>query len=247
MPRPETDTTNTMPQNSTDAIGHFSNYVAQFDAYYQQRPEFEERMALWGGLLDKYAVPGGTAIDMGCGTGVFSLYLAAKGAQVVGVDGAAEMVAFCNERRLERHLDNVRFMQGRLPTIDESGLSPADLLISSSVVEYVPDLDATLTLFARLVKPGGTLIVSMPNASSVSRWYERLRYRLTGEPAIYRHILHFTSPSGLQARLQRHGFASLEAHHYTHYTRAAKLARAVGLPPALTEDLFVAVFRKAGR
>jgi 2-polyprenyl-3-methyl-5-hydroxy-6-metoxy-1,4-benzoquinol methylase len=134
-----------------------------------------------------------------------------------------------------------------LPAIDESGLTPADLVISSSVVEYVPDLDATLALFARLVKPGGTLIVSMPNAFSVSRWYERLRYRLTGEPAIYRHILHFTSPGGLQTRLQRHGFASLEAHHYTHYTRAAKLARAIGLPPSLTEDLFVAVFRKTAR
>src|SRR5262245_23948735 len=170
-----------MTQKPTDAVAHFSGYVRQFDAYYQQRPEFEERMALWSGLLDKYAVPGGTSIDMGCGTGVFSLYLAEKGGHVVGVDGAAEMVAFRDERRSERRLDNIRFMQGRLPVVDESGLTPADLLISSSVIEYVPDLDATLALFARLLKPGGTLIVSMPNAFSVSRLYERLRYRLTGE------------------------------------------------------------------
>jgi 2-polyprenyl-3-methyl-5-hydroxy-6-metoxy-1,4-benzoquinol methylase len=235
-----------MPQKPTDdAIAHFSGYVKEFDAYYHERAEFEERSTLWRGLLDKYRVHDGMSIDMGCGTGVFSLYLAEKGGHVVGVDGAREMVAFCDERRRERGLENIRFIQGRLPAIDETALTAADLLISSSVVEYVPDLEGTLALFARLIKPGGTLIVSMPNLFSVSRLYERLKYRFTGRPAIYRHILHFTSPAQLEARLRPHGFALHEAHHYTHYTRAAKLARAVGLPPSLTDDLFVAVLRKS--
>jgi 2-polyprenyl-6-hydroxyphenyl methylase/3-demethylubiquinone-9 3-methyltransferase len=243
MPRHETKTTDAMSQHS-DAVAHFSSYVTQFDAYYHQRPEFEERLALWRGLLDKYATPGGLSVDMGCGTGVFSLYLASKGGQVIGVDGAAEMVAFCDERSREQGLENIRFMHGRLPNIDESVLTPADLLISSSVVEYVPDLDATLALFARLVKPHGTMILSFPNVFSLSRAYERAKYRLTGQPAIYQHILHFTSPARLHARVRHYGFRLAEAHHYTHYTRLAKLTRAAGLPPPLTEDLFVAVFRR---
>ncbi len=215
-----------------DAVAHFSGYVKEFDAYYQGRAEFDERLKLWSGLLDKYSVPGGLSIDMGCGTGVFSLYLAKKGGGVVGVDGSAEMVRFCEERRLERGLENVRFMQGRLPAVDEAGLTGADLLISSSVVEYVEDLDRTLALFARLLKPGATLIISMPNAVSVSRLYERLRYRLTGHPPIYRHILHFTSPARLQVRMRQYrlhasGGPSLHALHQGRQVRSmARVASA---------------------
>jgi 2-polyprenyl-3-methyl-5-hydroxy-6-metoxy-1,4-benzoquinol methylase len=234
-----------MPDNKTDdAVAHFAGYVTQFHAYYQHRAEFEERLKLWCELLDKYSVPGGSAIDMGCGTGVFSFYLAENGGRVVGIDAAAEMVAFCDAQRRERGVENVRFIQGRLPAVDESGLTNADLLISSSVVEYVEDLDGTLALFARVLKPRAVLILSMPNVFSLSRNYERLKYRLTDQPEIYRYIRHFSSPRLLQQRVRRYGFQLEDAAHYTHYTRAAKLARWLHLPRVLTEDLFVAVFRR---
>jgi ubiquinone/menaquinone biosynthesis C-methylase UbiE len=232
-------------QRIDDAVGHFSGCVKEFHAYYEDRPEFRERLDLWYGLLDKYSVPGGSAIDMGCGTGVFSFYLAQRFGRVVGVDGAAEMVKFCEEQRHERGLENIRFVEGRLPALEETGLTNADLIISSSVVEYVEDLDGALALFARLLKPRSILILSMPNVFCLNRIYERLKYRLTGEPKIYRHILHFTSPGLLQKRLRHHGLMLEDARHYTHYTRLAKLGRRLRLPPPLTEDLFVAVCRKA--
>src|SRR5688572_29515223 len=163
-----------------DAVTHFTEYVQQFHAYYQDRPEFQERLAIWRELLDRYVVPGGAAIDMGCGTGIFSFYLAEKGARVVGVDGAPDMVKFCDTQRIERGLENIRFMEGRLPHVDESRLPQANLLISSSVIEYVEDLDATLALFARHVVSGAHLIVTMPNVWCISRTYERAKYAVTG-------------------------------------------------------------------
>jgi 2-polyprenyl-3-methyl-5-hydroxy-6-metoxy-1,4-benzoquinol methylase len=228
-----------------DAVTHFTEYVQQFHAYYQDRPEFRERLDIWRELLDRYVVPGGVAIDMGCGTGIFSLYLADKGARVVGVDGAPDMIKFCETQRVERRMENVRFMEGRLPAVDESRLPQADLLISSSVIEYVDDLDATLELFARHVVPGAHLILSMPNLWCISRIYERAKYAATGQPAIYKHILHFSSPGRLQARVRRLGMTLVETRHYTHYTRLAKLTRMMRLPLPLTEDLFVAVLKKA--
>ncbi len=80
---------------------------------------------------------------------------------------------------------------------------------------------------------------------SGTRIHERVKYRLIGQPAIYRYIRHFTSPKALADRVSRHGLELLEAHYYAHFTRAASLARSIGLSPRLTEDLFVAVFRKA--
>lgn len=234
-----------MAENHTeDAVSHFSGHAREFHAYYRDRPDFQERLDLWGRLLDKYRTPGGLSIDMGCGTGVFSFYLAEKGGTVVGIDGAPGMVTFCEEQRLQRGLANLSFKEGRLPLVDTSGLGEADLVISSSVVEYVPDLEASLALFSRLLKPGGALILSMPNLWCINRIVERARHAVTGAPHIYQHILHFTSPARLRTRMQRVRLALLEVHYYDHHTRLARMTRALQLPPALTEDLFVAVFRK---
>jgi 2-polyprenyl-6-hydroxyphenyl methylase/3-demethylubiquinone-9 3-methyltransferase len=227
-----------------DAVALFSSYVEEFAGYYQNRAEFEERFKLWSGLLDKYHVPGGLSLDLGCGTGVFSLYLAAKSGRVVGVDGSAEMLSFCERQRQARALENVRFVQGRLPDIDVSGLQNADLIISSSVLEYVEDLDRTLALIAGLLKPQAALIVSMPNVHSLSRTYERLRYAVTGHPTIYQYIRHFTSPRQMQRRVQRYGLKLQSAQYYTHYTKGAQITRALRFPEICTEDLFVVVFRK---
>jgi len=235
-----------MTDDSThDAVAHFSGYVEQFQALYEERPDFRERVDIWRELLDRHFVPGGRAVDMGCGTGMFSFYLAQKGGEVVGIDGAPDMIRFCEARRAERGLDNIRFVQARLPMFDEAALADVDLLISSSVVEYVDDLDATFAAFSRVLKRGGVMIISMPNVYCINRIYERVKYRLLGRPEIYRHIRHFSSPSLLARRISRFGFALESARHYTHFTRLAILTRRLGLPPYLTEDLFVAVFRKA--
>lgn len=228
-----------------DAVTHFSGYVEQFNALYRDRPDFDERLAIWHQLLDTYATPGGTAIDIGCGTGVFSFYLAGRGISVIGVDGAPGMIQHCEERRNQQGIDNITFVQATLPHVDETRLNRADLVISSSVVEYVEKLDDTLALFGRVLKPGGVLILSMPSLFSVSRVYERLKYALTGEPNIYAHIRHFSTPSLLERRVRRLGLRLLESRYYAHPTRLANLSRTLLLPGAMTEDLFVAVFRKA--
>jgi 2-polyprenyl-3-methyl-5-hydroxy-6-metoxy-1,4-benzoquinol methylase len=228
-----------------DAVGYFSAGAQQFQRLYRDQPEFHERVRIWNALLDRYATRGGLSLDMGCGPGIFSFYLAEMGGRVVGIDGAPEMVELCEAQRRERGLENIRFVQARLPAVDEGDLANADLIISSSVVEYVDDLDATLALFIRLLRPGGVLVISMPNIVSLSRIHQRLKYKLTRTPDIYQHIRHFSSPGLLHRRIRRYGLALPEAHYYSHFTRLARLGRALRLPQVLTEDLFVAVFRKS--
>jgi SAM-dependent methyltransferase len=233
-------------KNAGDAVRHFSENSEQFEELYRAQPAFyEERVRLWHDLLDRYATRDGLSIDMGCGPGQFSFYLAEKGGTVIGIDGAPDMVAACEAKRRERGILNVTFLEARLPHVDEARLGTADLILSSSVVEYVEDLDATLALFCRLLRPGGVLLVSMPNLVSVSRTAQRLKYRVRGTPEIYQYIRHFSTPGLLRRRLRPLGLRLLEAHHYTHITRLANLGRALGMPRPLTEDLFVAAFRKA--
>jgi 2-polyprenyl-3-methyl-5-hydroxy-6-metoxy-1,4-benzoquinol methylase len=230
-------------KTAADAVGYFSDNATEFDSYYRLNPEFQERLGIWRELLDRYAGP--VAFDMGCGSGVFTFYLAGKGGRVVGVDGAPDMVKLCEARRLEQGLSNVRFVEARLPHVDEQALGRANLVISSSVVEYVEDLDAVLALFSRLLLPGGTLIISMPTLFCINRLYERAKHALTGRPEIYKFIRHFTSPGSLSRRVAPLGLTLLDQRFYNHSTRLAQLTRSIGLPPTLTEDLFVAVFRKS--
>jgi 2-polyprenyl-3-methyl-5-hydroxy-6-metoxy-1,4-benzoquinol methylase len=181
---------------------------------------------------------------MGCGPGVFSFQLASLGSRVTGVDGSAEMIEACERRRRELEVPDVSFVRAELPLEDPAILEPADLVISSSVVEYVDDLDTVLAQFARLVRQGGTVIVSMPNRTSVSRTFQRIKFRLTGQPEVYRHIRHFATPRSLARRVAPYGLTLVERRYYTHFTRIASVLHRLRLPPSLTEDLFVAVFRR---
>ena len=93
------------------AVGYFTDNVEQFHALYGTSPGFQERFEIWSRLLRQYSRPGGVAIDMGCGPGVFSFLLADLGLEVVGIDGAPDMVQACEARREKRGLRNVRFIQ----------------------------------------------------------------------------------------------------------------------------------------
>lgn len=229
---------------ASDAIDYFSENAAEFHQLYAADSGFAERFALWSGILDRVVEPDVIALDMGCGSGIFSFYMAGRGARVVGVDAAADMIALCEARQRELGVSNVRFIRGQLPKLDERGLEGASLLISSSVVEYVDDLDAAIKLFARLLQPKATMVLSMPNRYSLSRTFQRVKFRLTGRPDVYRYIRHFSSPSALTRLAQRHGFTLRESHYYTHTTRFARLMHQLRFPSLLSEDLFVVVLQR---
>ena len=232
-------------QASRDAVAYFSENARQFDALYQTSPDFAQRLALWGALIDRYSADANLTLDVGCGSGLMTFIAADRGGRVIGVDGAPDMISLCEERRREKRLDNVRFVQGRLSELDEHELAGADLIICSSVLEYVDDIDGALSLLARLLRPGGTLLLSLPTLLSLSRAYQRISHRLTGRAPIYDYIKHFTTPNRLSRRVADLGLVLQEAHYYDHHTRLAKLTCRMRLPEFATEDLFVAAFRKS--
>ena len=122
--------------------------------------------------------------------------------------------------------------------------SSDDLEISSSVLEYVPALAASLALCARLLKPGGVLIVSLPSGLSVNRAYQRLKYRLTGQPREYGYIRHYLSEGKFRRLAAPLGLTVERVAYYGHHAKVARLSRALRLPAPLAADLFVAVCRR---
>jgi phosphatidylethanolamine/phosphatidyl-N-methylethanolamine N-methyltransferase len=101
---------------------------------------------------------GGRILDVGVGTGI-SLPTYSRDIRVVGVDYSAVMLKKARHRVIEQKLSNV----DGLAVMDAKFLGFPDATFDAVVAQYVitavPDPEATLDEFARVVKPGGEIIL----------------------------------------------------------------------------------------
>lgn len=103
-------------------------------------------------LLEKY--PTGKVVDLGCGTGRYSLYLDSHGHSVTGIDISKDMINVARSKN-----KRVKFLQGdmrKLPFNDNE----FDFAISGLAIHYVKNLEETIKEYSRVLKPGGKLIIS---------------------------------------------------------------------------------------
>ena len=102
--------------------------------------------------------PFGHALEVGAGTGYFSLNLLQLGvvARVTATDISVGMLNTTSEtaKRLGLQIETVRADAEELPFSDAS----FDLVLGHAVLHHVPDLDRGLREFHRVLRPGGTLV-----------------------------------------------------------------------------------------
>jgi ubiquinone/menaquinone biosynthesis C-methylase UbiE len=102
---------------------------------------------------------GQRVLDLGCGKGRFASKLKAKGAEVVGIDLSALMLGDA-----VKGIDCVRASARRLPF--PSGAF--DAVVAVEVFEHIAGIDDVLGEVARVLRPGGVLVVADKNAGSWS-------------------------------------------------------------------------------
>ena len=103
-------------------------------------------------ILD--GLPVGTALDAACGTGRHTAHLHRLGHRVIGCDASPEMLARARER-----LPDVDLRQAdlrRLPLADNA----VDTVVCALALTHVPELAVVLAEFARVLRPGGHLVIS---------------------------------------------------------------------------------------
>jgi len=104
--------------------------------------------------------PGGSVLDVCCGTGELALSLAASdpSVAVTGLDFSSEMLAKARAKIAATGLEN----RMRLVESDATRLPFANASFDAATVGWglrnVPDLDATLREMARVVRPGGRVV-----------------------------------------------------------------------------------------
>jgi len=116
--------------------------------------------AIEGALLEALPPEIGALLDIGTGTGRLLELLADRTQRALGVDASRDMLALARARLSERGLaDRCTVRQAdmyRLPLADRS----FDAVTLQMVLHYAEDPAAALTEAARVLKPGGTLLVA---------------------------------------------------------------------------------------
>jgi 2-polyprenyl-3-methyl-5-hydroxy-6-metoxy-1,4-benzoquinol methylase len=120
----------------------------------QRRAERRGRLIAEGAGLRA----GMNALEIGCGTGVFTAVFAASGARIVAVDISPDLLARARQRGLPA--EQVCFLEKRFEDCDIDG--PFDAVIGSSVLHHL-DVPKALARIFELLRPGGALSFAEPN------------------------------------------------------------------------------------
>lgn len=140
-------------------------------------------------------------MDVGCGTGNFSIKLARKGLEVVGVDISRPMIEKAREKvkKVDEDLE-ISFQQMDAKDMDFSEGS-FDGTFSMATIEFIPDEDKKefVQEMLRVVKPGGKVLVGTITADS--EWGKKYKERAKSEKSVFHHVT-FTTPEKLN-RIER--------------------------------------------
>ncbi|MBC8104807.1 MAG: class I SAM-dependent methyltransferase [Cytophagales bacterium] len=132
--------------------------------------EYNRRLAARAAASLNRPVSESRTLDVGCGDGRFLAAMIALGGQAEGLE-TDPVAAALARRRTGGQIHEAPLEQASLP-----GAS-FDLVSLLHVLEHVPDPRVTLIEAKRLLKPGGTLLLALPNAGSLeasvfgSTWY----------------------------------------------------------------------------
>ena len=174
-------------------------YDAIAEAYADQFKDTLEDRSTERGLLAAFAElvrrgPMGSVVDVGCGPGHIAAHLCGLGLSVLGVDQSAEMLAVGRAR-----YPDVRFTLGSMPGLGLADGSCRGVLSRASIIHLPPALlPAALAEFARVLAPGGWLLLSFPATDSPEPPYEYYDHRVA---AAYRwspdHVVSILRTAGI--------------------------------------------------
>lgn len=151
---------------------------------------------LWAGALASLLPPLDVA-DFGCGTGVLSVALARWASRVWAIDQSEAALTQARERAAREGRSNITFLREDLHRLSLP-TGERDLVVISQSLHHVESPPAVLAEAARILKPGGKLVLLelMPHDE---RWVlERLGHRHLG-----------FAPETLENSLREVGFGSL--------------------------------------
>jgi 2-polyprenyl-6-hydroxyphenyl methylase/3-demethylubiquinone-9 3-methyltransferase len=140
-----------------DSKARFYDTIADdFDALSNQYDTRRRLEIVFDELLADVDLAGRSLLDVGCGSGQFSQWAAARGARVTSLDIGVRLLAEARRRSRSRP---VAADACRLPFPSNA----FDIVVSSECIEHTTAPKEALREIHRVTRPGGLLVVTVPN------------------------------------------------------------------------------------
>lgn len=184
---------------------------------FMQRAPYQPATNYWRaveiGDVIRHGLPLGYGLDLGCGDGhLMAIVLQGVGPrELVGVDIDPHETAMAAARGIYREV--VTVSGDRLPLPDSS----FDFVFSNSVLEHVAPIDATLAEAARVLRPGGRFLFTVPGDEfhlclRGPRWSDRTAYLRTVDQRCAH--LRYWSAAQWREHLRSAGLEVIHVHGY---------------------------------
>jgi predicted TPR repeat methyltransferase len=201
----------------------FFEESAEFFNWRSQTGQFRERerkfLVVARRALERSPMEHPLCLDLGCGPGAITLELANLGFETIGVDSSAAMVDLASKAAAKSSHPDRRctFTQADLGVFLETFDRQADLIVSSSVFEYLENPLRIIELVAGHLRLGGMFAVSVPNGRSVYRWVEPLL--MLRKPKGVRYTREWQNKARARHLIEEaatHGLEPVEASYFGH-------------------------------
>ena len=178
--------------NTTMATALFDTWTDRYDSWFATPIG---QLVRWyeAELLLKFLEPqpGERILDVGCGSGIFTVDVLKSGAWVTGIDLSAAMLSRAIVRGGDGFVGLCADMCN-LPFGDNS----FDRVFSMTAIEFVADGARAIGELNRVVKPGGRVVLTSLN--SLSPWAEQRRQRAATKGHSLFENVHFRSPAEMR-------------------------------------------------
>jgi len=179
---------------------YFDRIADRYDEWYRTRTgRYVDRIEKWL-VFSMLRTKSGKALDLGCGTGNYTLELKRKGFDVIGLDASEGMLKVAREKGLNCIMGDAY----DLPFPDET----FDLVLSITMFEFIHRPEDVLREIHRVLKPGGEVLIGTMNGRSAWFLFKRLK-SLFVETA-YRYARFYT-PDELERLVKEAGFREVES------------------------------------
>lgn len=134
-------------------------------------------------VLDQDKAKCENVLDVGCGSGEFTIMLKNYAENVVGIDYSEDMI---NQAKSNNNANNVNFQFGDCNDINFEN-NNFDRIFALGLIDYVENIEKVIIELKRVLKKGGKLIVTIPKNPTIFfifRFFNGLRYRLFDAPPI---------------------------------------------------------------
>ncbi|MEL0455297.1 class I SAM-dependent methyltransferase [Flavobacteriaceae bacterium SZ-1-7] len=135
-------------------------------------------------LINSFSQKGKTLLDVGCGTGDFLQVAQNNDWKVLGIEPNEQARQIANQKT-----NNAVFKTEQLLKFNNHGF---DVITLWHVLEHLPNLEEQVSIFKKLLKLDGTLIIAVPNHKSYDAKHYKQFWAAYDVP---RHLWHFNKPS----------------------------------------------------